>query len=92
MATVLVIGVIQLGVQATAARRVAADPAHLGEIERTVVTVTLWFALASERSVLLASPLLMDLLRLDGIGPGDPGRGHRRAADHHRRPGRHAPG
>ena len=69
MATVLVIGVIQLGVQATAARRVAADPAHLGEIERTVVTVTLWFALALGAIVLLASPLLMVLLRLDDIGP-----------------------
>jgi len=69
MATVLVIGVIQLGVQATAARRVAADPAHLGEIERSVVTVTLWFALVLGAILLLASPLLMVLLRLDNIAP-----------------------
>ena len=46
MATVLVIGVIQLGVQATAARRVAADPGQHVEIEHRVVAVTTWMALA----------------------------------------------
>ncbi len=69
MATVLVIGVIQLGVQATAARRVAADPEHHAEIERNVVAVTTWMALVLGAVLLLASPLLMVLLRLDDIGP-----------------------
>ena len=69
MATVLVIGVIQLGVQATAARRVAADPGQHAEIERNVVAVTTWMALVLGAVLLLASPLLMVLLRLDGIGP-----------------------
>jgi O-antigen/teichoic acid export membrane protein len=69
MATVLVIGVIQLGVQATAARRVAADPRDHAEIERNVVAVTTWMALLLGALLLLASPLLMVLLRLDDIGP-----------------------
>jgi O-antigen/teichoic acid export membrane protein len=69
MATVLVIGVIQLGVQATAARRVAADPRQHAEIERNVVAVTTWMALVLGALLLVASPLLMALLRLDGIGP-----------------------
>jgi O-antigen/teichoic acid export membrane protein len=68
MATVLVIGVIQLGVQATAARRVAADPGQHVEIEHRVVAVTTWIALALGAALLVASPLLMVLLRLDGIG------------------------
>lgn len=67
MATVLVIGVIQLGVQATAARRVAADPGQHAEIEHRVVAVTTWMALALGGVLLLASPLVMAMLRLDGI-------------------------
>ena len=69
MATVLVIGVIQLGVQATAARRVAADPGQHVEIEHRVVAVTTWMALALGGLLLLASPLVTAALRLDGIGP-----------------------
>ena len=40
MAALLVIGVLQLGLQATAARRIAADPERVGQIEAAVLTVT----------------------------------------------------
>lgn len=69
MATVLVIGVIQLGVQATAARRVAAEPEHLAQIERGVMWVTYRIALALGLALLVASPLLTVVLRLDGLLP-----------------------
>ncbi len=69
MATMMVIGVIQLGLQATAARRVASEPEHLAEIERGVMAVTYRTAWAVGLVLVLASPLIMVLLRLDGLAP-----------------------
>ncbi len=69
MATLMVISVLQLGIQATAARRVASDPDHRVEIERAVMAVTYRIALALGALLLLASPLLVVLLRLDGLPP-----------------------
>ncbi len=69
MATLMVISVLQLGIQATAARRVASDPDHRVEIERAVMAVTYRIAFALGALLLLASPLLVVLLRLDGLPP-----------------------
>ena len=46
MATLLVISVLQLGLQATAARRISADPGHVGQIEDVIMRVTGRAALA----------------------------------------------
>ena len=46
MATLLVITVLQLGLQATAARRIAAEPEHVAQIERTILGVTYRAAVA----------------------------------------------
>jgi O-antigen/teichoic acid export membrane protein len=65
MATLLVIGVIQLGLQATAARRIAAEPEHVAQIERAVLRVTYRSAATLGGLLLLATPVLSHLLRLD---------------------------
>ena len=46
MATLLVLSVVQLGLQATGARRIAAEPEHAGEVEAVVLRVTYWAAAA----------------------------------------------
>ena len=40
MAVLLVVSVLQLGIQATAARRISADPEHVGQIEREILPLT----------------------------------------------------
>ena len=40
MAVLLVVTVLQLGIQTTAARRISADPAHVGQIEREILALT----------------------------------------------------
>lgn len=67
MAALLVIAVLQLGLQATAARRIAAEPAHVGQIERTILGVTYRAALALGVVLLLLTPLLDMVLRLDSL-------------------------
>ena len=67
MATLLVLGVLQLGLQATAARRIAAAPHHVGQIERGILRLTYRAALLLGLVTLLLSPALMLLLRLDGL-------------------------
>jgi len=69
MSLLLVISVLQLGLQATAARRVAAEPERVRQIEGTVLTVGLRAALATGAVFLLAAPLVERLLRLDSIVP-----------------------
>src|SRR5438105_4814271 len=44
MATLLVISVVQLGLQATAARRISAEPEHAHEVEAVILRVTYWAA------------------------------------------------
>jgi hypothetical protein len=67
LAAILVVGVLQLGLQATAARRVSADPEHRAEIEHEVIRVG-WRAALGLGLVLLAlSPLVERLLRLDNL-------------------------
>lgn len=67
MATLLVVGVIQLGLQATAARRISADPQHLAQIERGILRVTLRAALALGVLMLLLAPVLRVVLRVDSL-------------------------
>jgi len=67
MNTLLVVTVLQLGLQATAARRIAADPAHVQQIERVVLAVTYRAALVLGAALLLASPLIDRALRLESL-------------------------
>lgn len=67
MATLLVITVLQLGLQATAARRISAEPEHVAQIERTILGVTYRAALALAVVLLLLAPLINRLLRLDNL-------------------------
>ncbi len=67
MNTLLVITVLQLGLQATAARRISADPDHVQQIERVILRVTYRAALALGALLLLASPIINEVLRLHSL-------------------------
>lgn len=67
MATLLVISVIQLGIQATAARRISADPAHVGQIEAGILRVTQRAALVLGVLLLALTPVIDFILRLDNL-------------------------
>ncbi|WP_307828120.1 polysaccharide biosynthesis protein [Nocardioides sp. SYSU D00038] len=69
MALLLVVAVVQLGLQATAARRIAATPDHVAQIERSILRVTYRAALAMGLLLLLLAPLVWQLLKLDSIVP-----------------------
>lgn len=65
MALILVISVLQLGLQATAARRISADPAHVAQIERNIMQVTYRSAWALGALLLVLTPVVNLVLRLD---------------------------
>ncbi|GAB2447387.1 hypothetical protein GCM10027062_31360 [Nocardioides hungaricus] len=67
MATLLVITVLQLGLQATAARRIAAEPEHVAQIERTILGVTYRASIALGALLVLLAPLVNLVLRLDSL-------------------------
>ena len=67
MALLLVVGVLQLGLQATAARRIAAEPHHVAQIEREILRVTYRAALALGGLLLLLAPLVNIVLRLESL-------------------------
>jgi len=67
MATLLVTSVLQLGLQATAARRVAAEPEHRAEIEHEVLRVGWFAAVGLGLLMLVLSPVLERVLRLDTL-------------------------
>jgi O-antigen/teichoic acid export membrane protein len=67
MATLLVIGVLQLSLQATAARRISADPQHVAQIEKTVLGVTYRASLAVGAVLLVLTPLVNGVLKLDSL-------------------------
>ncbi|HET6562087.1 MAG TPA: polysaccharide biosynthesis protein [Marmoricola sp.] len=69
MATLLVLGVLQLGLQATAARRISAAPDHVGEIERGILLVSRRAALLLGALTLALSPAFMVMIRLDDLAP-----------------------
>jgi O-antigen/teichoic acid export membrane protein len=67
MASLLVISVLQLGLQATAARRISADPEHVDQIEQSILRVTYRAALGLGLLLLLLSPLINLILRLESL-------------------------
>ncbi|MFN8195051.1 MAG: polysaccharide biosynthesis protein [Nocardioidaceae bacterium] len=67
MNSLLIVGVVQLGLQATAARRISAEPAHVGQIEAAVRRVTNRAAWTLGGLLVLLSPLLDRVLRLESI-------------------------
>jgi O-antigen/teichoic acid export membrane protein len=67
MAVLLVVSVIQLGIQTTAARRISADPAHVGQIEGEILSLTYRSAAFVGVGLLLLSPVIDRLLRLESI-------------------------
>jgi O-antigen/teichoic acid export membrane protein len=60
----LVVGVLMLGLQTTGARRVAASPDHVGEIERALMRVTYWSAWILAGVCLLLTPVFDHALGL----------------------------
>ncbi|VXB69926.1 lipopolysaccharide biosynthesis protein [Nocardioides sp. AX2bis] len=69
MALFLVVAVVQLGLQATAARRIAADPDDVEQIERVMLTVTYRAGWLVGGVLLLLAPVVWQVLRLDSIVP-----------------------
>lgn len=69
MALLLVVAVVQLGLQATGARRISATPDHVAQIERVILRVTYRASLALGLLMLVAAPLVWKVLRLDSIVP-----------------------
>jgi O-antigen/teichoic acid export membrane protein len=69
MALMMVLSVLQLGLQATAARRISAEPGDVAAIERTVLMTTWRAALVLGLVSLAAAPAVWHLLRLDGLMP-----------------------
>jgi len=67
LATLLVIGVLQLSFQATAARRISADPDHVAQIEKTVLGVTYRASFAIGLVLLVLTPLVNRVLKLDSL-------------------------
>jgi O-antigen/teichoic acid export membrane protein len=68
MAVLLVISVLALGLQATAARRVAAEPGHVEHIEKAILRLGYRSALALGLLCLVLTPVIDNVLRLDGWG------------------------
>jgi O-antigen/teichoic acid export membrane protein len=69
MALLMVIAVLQLGLQATAARRISATPDHVAQIERVVLGVTYKASFVLGGLLLIASPAIWLVLRLDSVVP-----------------------
>ena len=68
MGLLLVVNVLSLGLQATAARRVSAVPEDLPQIEREVMATSWFAALALGLIALVATPLVTATLNLDSWG------------------------
>ena len=69
MALLLVVAVVQLGLQATAARRIAADPEDVSRIAPAMLRLSLRASLGLGLAAAAASPLVWHVLRLEGIVP-----------------------
>lgn len=63
----LIVGVLQLGLQATAARRISAEPSHVEQIGREVLRVSGRAALLLATLLLAAAPLVTRLLDLSSV-------------------------
>ncbi|GAA1475815.1 hypothetical protein GCM10009623_02610 [Nocardioides aestuarii] len=67
MNVLIVISVAALALQATAARRIASDHHHVAQIERTVLRTSWTAGLAIGAALVILSPVLDRLLRLDDL-------------------------
>jgi len=67
MNLLLVVSVAALALQATAARRIAAEPAHVAQIEREIMRVTYRASLGLGLVLLLLTPVINAALRLDSL-------------------------
>lgn len=65
----MVVSVVNMGLQATAARRIVADPASVAAIEHTILRVGYGTALAVGAALAVLSPAVMWLLQLDSVVP-----------------------
>lgn len=63
----LVISVGALGLQATAARRISAEPQHVAQIEDSILRVTYRAAAALGLILLILSPVIQRVLKLDHL-------------------------
>nr|WP_274380491.1 lipopolysaccharide biosynthesis protein [Nocardioides cavernaquae] len=67
MNTLLVVSVLQLGLQATAARRISSTPDHVAQIEQNILRVTWRASLVLGVVMLALSPVVNQVLRLDSM-------------------------
>lgn len=67
MNVLIVVSVAALALQATAARRIASDEDHVAQIERTVLRTSWVAGLVIGATLLLLSPVVDRLLRLDDL-------------------------
>lgn len=67
MNLVMIVSVVMLGLQATAARRISADPGHVAQIERGILRVSSRASLLLGAVLLLGAPLIDRLLELDSV-------------------------
>ncbi|HEX5861840.1 MAG TPA: polysaccharide biosynthesis protein, partial [Nocardioides sp.] len=67
MNLLLVVSVASLALQATAARRIAAEPAHVAQIEREIMRVTYRTSLGLGVVLLALAPVIDTALRLDSL-------------------------
>lgn len=65
----MVVAVVQMGLQATAARRIVADPESVADIERSILRVTHRTSLVVGAGLALLSPAVTWLLQLDSVVP-----------------------
>ncbi|KRE96139.1 hypothetical protein ASG76_03595 [Nocardioides sp. Soil774] len=63
----MIVSVVMLGLQATAARRISAHPAHVGQIEREILRVSLRGSLVLGGLLLVSAPVVDRLLDLDSL-------------------------
>ena len=67
MNLVMILSVVMLGLQATAARRISADPTHVGQIEREILRVSLRASLLLGGVLLVGAPAINSLIDLDSL-------------------------
>jgi O-antigen/teichoic acid export membrane protein len=67
MNLVMIVSVVMLGLQATAARRISADPGHVAQIERGILRVSSRASLLLGGVLLLSAPLINHLLDLNSV-------------------------
>ncbi len=67
MNLMLVVSVMSLAVQATAARRISSEPSDVVQIERTILRVTYKSAVVLGLALLALTPLINLVLRLDSL-------------------------